>query len=94
MPTLNETDVTSDVDSAFEEMECICIHSDHGGAQVAYYIGHGCADGMLCQAHMKYYLEQYRPGIVALIGQWGGVTCSKCNKRFYSIEHHHKVYPL
>lgn len=91
------TDISSDVEAAFDEMECIFGPSwkvEHGGDKVAYFVGHGCLSGFICQSHMDYYLSTYGPLIIAKIELSNGGVCAKCDLRFHSVDEHHKVYPL
>lgn len=91
------TDISSDVEAVFEEMECIFGQKwkvEHGGGKVAYYDGHGCSSGFICQSHMDFYLSTYRPLIVELCSHPGGSSCDRCKAIHQHVDEHHKVYPL
>ncbi|MDM2418400.1 Uncharacterised protein [Mycobacteroides abscessus subsp. massiliense] len=97
MATATETDISSLVDSAYSEMECIYPtdgHVGHGGDTAALFVGHDCMEGLICRNHFKEYVEVVRPTQVDAFRGTGTVTCDQCWKRFCSIDEFVKVYPL
>lgn len=96
MTTSALPEISSDVEEAFDEMECIfgTKTHPHGGGKVAFFEGHGCSSGFICQSHMDYYISTYRPMVIEKASRLYGGFCVICKFRFYSVDEHHKVYPL
>lgn len=92
-----KTDISSEVDAAFDEMECMADanrHGPHGGNVAALYERHGCEEGFLCRSHLEYYIHTVRPHNLRTIAELGYMYCELCNKVFTNIDDGEKVYPL
>lgn len=88
------TDIASLVDEAYDSVECCGEEVDHGGNQAGYLIAHSCAQGFLCEAHVKFMVEQVIPIVRATINEDGIVQCSRCMNYFSTVDEFEKVYPL
>lgn len=91
------TDISSDIESAFDEMEC-CADVDrwgeHGGSKAAYYDAHGCYAGFLCQTHYQVYIHQLRPYNSMVLMMHGRIQCDICKVVRHTLDEVDKVYPL
>jgi len=88
------TDIASLVDEAYGSVECCGEEGDHGGNQAGYLIAHSCVQGFLCEAHVKFMVEQVIPGVRATLNEEGIVQCARCMNYFSTVDDFEKVYPL
>lgn len=101
MSTGVETDVSSLVNAAFNELDCTSCRKHEvpcGGAVAAYSLGHACPvrnnDGPRCEAHYKYFLDVLLPHWCEIIGVYGHIRCAQCGREFSSIDEFCKTVPL
>lgn len=87
------TDVTSDVEAAFEDMECCMERKNHGGNTAAYADLHGCCFGWICQSHYGTLLGELKYFRQMMLVN-GCITCPTCGCPFTDFESWMKVYPL
>lgn len=92
--TRSLTDIASLVDEAYSTNECVGEGIDHSGGQAAYLIAHSCVQGFLCEAHVKFMVEQVIPGVRATLNEEGIVQCARCMNYFSTVDEFEKVYPL
>ena len=93
------TDISGLVDSAFDELECICNDGQgpHDGGKVGYYQSHAnkkCLEGWICEAHFRYYVDVYRPSVQETLRRDGYVKCVDCHEACYSVDDFCKVVTL
>lgn len=101
MSTGVETDVSSLVNAAFNELDCTSCRKHEvpcGGAVAAYTLGHVCpvrdSCGPRCEAHYKHFLDVLLPDWRETIRVFGGIRCKHCNRVFSSVEAFCKTVPL
>lgn len=92
--TQSLTDIASLVDEAYSTNECCGEGIDHGGSQAGYLIAHSCVQGFLCEAHVRFMVEQVIPTVQATLSEEGIVQCSRCMNYFSTVDEFEKVYPL
>lgn len=90
------TDISSDIDSVFDEMKCVVPGKriPHGDNRAAIIDWHGCLDGMICRAHYNFLLSDVLPLVEADLRIHGVARCGYCKKLFRSRDDFVRVYPL
>ncbi|NGX08761.1 hypothetical protein UI24_16860 [Mycobacteroides franklinii] len=96
MATATEADVSQLVESAFDECRCGSTTKDvkHQGKIAGLWVGHTCANYLLCEAHLKRAIQVVIPRHKLKITKVGYITCTECNQVFRSAEAFVTVYPL
>lgn len=87
------TDISTDVEEAFEEMECCWMEDPHDGDKRAYVDYHGCYEGFWCAHHYQRFINEHVPIMHNQLARGPGM-CSECYGLFPTLESYVKVFPL
>ncbi|WP_133177056.1 hypothetical protein [Mycobacteroides abscessus] len=91
-----DTDVSSLVNAAFDEIEC-CIPTEfgeHEGCKVAFMDNHGCDSGYVCFGHYTRHLAARIESSKRTLASGKTIRCLDCNGIFRTIDEWISVYPL
>lgn len=91
-----DTDVSSLVNAAFEELECCGSTWGTGcsGGQMGFFDAHGCLSGMICHEHFKWWMDSFVPQMASALAVCRSLECQHCKQLFSSVDSVFKVYPL
>ncbi|QSM04652.1 hypothetical protein PROPHIGD54-2_52 [Mycobacterium phage prophiGD54-2] len=96
MATATEPDASQLVEAAFDECRCGSTTKDikHQGKIAGLWVGHTCANYLLCEAHLTRVIQVVIPRHKFKIVTIGHITCAECNQKFFTAEEFVTVYPL
>ncbi|SHT12274.1 Uncharacterised protein [Mycobacteroides abscessus subsp. abscessus] len=96
MVTAISAGISEMVNSAFDESRCEAEHTEvkHEGKIAALWVGHTCAEQLLCEAHFKCAVDVWIPRHKHTVATIGYIICADCNRKFLTAEEFVTVYPL
>ncbi|SHX06627.1 Uncharacterised protein [Mycobacteroides abscessus subsp. abscessus] len=96
MATATETDVSQLVEAAFDDCRCGSTTKEvqHQGKIAGLWVGHTCANYLLCEAHLKRAIEVCIPRHKRKVEKFGHIICAECNHKFPTNQEFVTVYPL
>ncbi|SIL62114.1 hypothetical protein [Mycobacteroides abscessus] len=94
MTTTTEADVSQLVESAFDECGSTAKEVQHQGKIAGLWVGHTCANYLLCEAHLKRAIEVHIPRHKRKVEKFGHIICAECNHKFLTNQEFVTVYPL
>lgn len=102
MPTLTETELDADIESAvegaFEELDCCSVRGREfkpcGGPIAGYQEFHTCVQGWLCTEHWKMSIEVFYPAWRAKVDESGQIRCAHCLNTFHNIHKFVRFTPV
>lgn len=96
MATATEVDVAQLVESAFDECRCESDRTEvkHKGKIAGLWVGHTCAQQLICEAHFKFAVDVTLPRRRRKIEIRGSIQCAVCLQTFYALDDFVKVIPV
>lgn len=93
-----DTDISSAVEGAFEELDCSSVRGKElapcGGKIAGYQEHHTCVQGWMCEVHWKMAMEIFYPAWKKQVEENGRISCVHCLNTFHDIRKYVRFTPV